>query len=93
MPGTEDGWEVRDPFRLAYAELVVKDRDREDWWYPEGDLEVRLKPLGEGRSQARRHPGGCPSTPNGWRAGGRWSAACTTCGRTSNCWASTGWSA
>ncbi|RPE41403.1 glycosyltransferase involved in cell wall biosynthesis [Streptomyces sp. Ag109_O5-1] len=51
VPGTEDGWEVRDPFRLAYAELVVKDRDREDWWYPEGDLEVRLEPLGEGRSR------------------------------------------
>ena len=51
VPGTEDGWEVPDPFRLAYAELVVKDRDREDWWYPEGDLEVRLKPLGDGRSQ------------------------------------------
>ncbi|MEU0968854.1 glycosyltransferase [Streptomyces sp. NPDC005917] len=51
VPGAEDGWEVRDPFRLAYAELVVKDRDREDWWYPEGDLEVRLRPLGEGRSQ------------------------------------------
>ncbi|MER7838863.1 glycosyltransferase family 2 protein [Streptomyces sp. NPDC096040] len=51
VPGIEDGWEVRDPFRLAYAELVVKDRDREDWWYPEGDLEVRLKSLGEGRSQ------------------------------------------
>ncbi|MFI6405025.1 glycosyltransferase family 2 protein [Streptomyces sp. NPDC050548] len=51
VPGTENGWEVPDPFRLAYAELVVKDRDREDWWYPEGDLEVRLRPLGEGRSQ------------------------------------------
>ncbi|MEU2426182.1 glycosyltransferase family A protein [Streptomyces sp. NPDC007851] len=51
VPGTEDGWEVRDPFRLAYAELVVKDRDREDWWYPEGDLTVELRPLGEGRSQ------------------------------------------
>ncbi|WP_406493153.1 glycosyltransferase [Streptomyces sp. NBC_01604] len=51
VPGTEDGWEVRDPFRLAYAELVVKDRDREDWWYPEGDLEVRLRPHGEGRSR------------------------------------------
>ena len=51
VPGAEDGWEVRDPFRLAYAELVVKDRDREDWWYPEGDLEVRLEPLGEGRSR------------------------------------------
>jgi glycosyltransferase involved in cell wall biosynthesis len=51
VPGMEDGWEVRDPFRMAYGELVVKDRDREDWWYPEGDLEVRLKSLGEGRSQ------------------------------------------
>ncbi|MFF4275979.1 glycosyltransferase family 2 protein [Streptomyces sp. NPDC001536] len=51
VPGAENGWEVGDPFRLAYAELVVKDRDREDWWYPEGDMEVRLKPLGEGRSQ------------------------------------------
>jgi glycosyltransferase involved in cell wall biosynthesis len=51
VPGTEDGWEVRDPFRSAYAELVVKDRDREDWWYPEGDLEVRLEPCGEGRSR------------------------------------------
>ncbi|WP_405690140.1 glycosyltransferase [Streptomyces sp. NBC_00057] len=51
VPGTEDGWEVRDPFRMAYAELIVKDRDRQDWWYPEGDLEVRLQPLGEGRSQ------------------------------------------
>ncbi|MDH6623616.1 glycosyltransferase involved in cell wall biosynthesis [Streptomyces sp. LBL] len=51
VPGTEGGWEVRDPFRLAHAELVVKDRDREDWWYPEGDLEVRLQPLGEGRSR------------------------------------------
>ncbi|MGY5008988.1 glycosyltransferase family 2 protein [Streptomyces sp. 900105755] len=51
VPGTEDGWEVRDPFRLAYAELVVKDRDRDDWWYPEGDLDVRLEPLGEGRSR------------------------------------------
>ncbi|GGW63875.1 glycosyltransferase family 2 protein [Streptomyces griseoloalbus] len=50
-PGTDGGWEVRDPFRMAYAELVVKDRDREDWWYPEGDLEVRLEPLGEGRSR------------------------------------------
>ncbi len=51
VPGTGGGWEVRDPFRLAYAELVVKDRDREDWWYPEGDLEVRLQPFGEGRSR------------------------------------------
>jgi glycosyltransferase involved in cell wall biosynthesis len=51
VPGTEDGWEVTDPFRRAYAELVVKDRDREDWWYPEGDPEVRLEPLGEGRSR------------------------------------------
>ncbi|MFJ3665342.1 glycosyltransferase family 2 protein [Streptomyces sp. NPDC090106] len=51
VPGTEDGWEVPDPFRLAYAELVVKDRDREDWWYPEGDLEVELRPLGDGRAQ------------------------------------------
>ncbi|MDN3022678.1 glycosyltransferase family 2 protein [Streptomyces sp. S.PB5] len=51
VPGTEDGWEVTDPFRMAYGELVVKDRDREDWWYPEGDLQVRLKSLGEGRSQ------------------------------------------
>ncbi|MEU5315811.1 glycosyltransferase family 2 protein [Streptomyces sp. NPDC021056] len=51
VPGTQDGREVRDPFRLAYAELVVKDRDREDWWYPDGELEVRLKPLGEGRSR------------------------------------------
>ncbi|MFG2589216.1 glycosyltransferase [Streptomyces sp. NPDC048438] len=51
VPGTEDGWEVRDPLRMAYAELVVKDRDREDWWYPDGDLEVRLQPLGEGRSR------------------------------------------
>jgi poly(ribitol-phosphate) beta-N-acetylglucosaminyltransferase len=51
VPGTEDGWEVRDPFRLAYAELIVKDRDREDWWYPEGELEVRLEPLGEGRAR------------------------------------------
>ncbi|MFF3191672.1 glycosyltransferase family 2 protein [Streptomyces misionensis] len=50
VPGAEDGWEVRDPYRLAYAELVIKDRDREDWWYPEGELEVRLEPLGEGRS-------------------------------------------
>jgi len=50
VPGAEDGWEVPDPFRLAYAELIVKDRDREDWWYPEGDLEVRLEPVGEGRS-------------------------------------------
>jgi glycosyltransferase involved in cell wall biosynthesis len=51
VPGTGDGWEVPDPFRLAYAELVVKDRDREDWWYPEGDLDMRLRPLGDGRSQ------------------------------------------
>ncbi|MFJ4686701.1 glycosyltransferase family 2 protein [Streptomyces sp. NPDC088789] len=51
VPGTEDGWEVRDPFRLAYAELVVKDRDRQDWWYPDGEMEVRLRPLGAGRSQ------------------------------------------
>ncbi|MEV0485749.1 glycosyltransferase family A protein [Streptomyces sp. NPDC050508] len=51
VPETEDGWEVPDPFRLAYAELVVKDRDREDWWYPEGDLDMRLRPLGDGRSQ------------------------------------------
>ncbi|MEU3519262.1 glycosyltransferase family 2 protein [Streptomyces sp. NPDC006654] len=51
VPGTEDGWEVPDPFRLAYAELVVKDRDREDWWYPEGELEVGLRPLGDGRGQ------------------------------------------
>ncbi|MEU0299312.1 glycosyltransferase family A protein [Streptomyces sp. NPDC006175] len=51
VPGAEDGFEVRDPLRMAYAELVVKDRDREDWWYPDGDLEVRLQPLGEGRSR------------------------------------------
>ncbi|MGC0376141.1 glycosyltransferase family 2 protein [Streptomyces sp. SAI-229] len=51
VPGAEDGYEVRDPFRLAYAEIVVKDRDREDWWYPEGDLEVRLEPAGDGRSR------------------------------------------
>jgi hypothetical protein len=51
VPATADGWEVRDPFRLASAELVVKDRDREDWWYPEGDLELRLLPIGQGRSR------------------------------------------
>ncbi|BBB00168.1 putative glycosyl transferase [Actinacidiphila reveromycinica] len=51
VPGTEDGWDVRDPFRLASAELVVKDRDRDDWWYPEGDLELRLLPAGQGRSR------------------------------------------
>ncbi|MEU9339112.1 glycosyltransferase family 2 protein [Streptomyces sp. NPDC048290] len=51
VPGTEGGWVVPDPFRHAYAELVVKDRDRGDWWYPEGDLEIRLDPLGEGRSR------------------------------------------
>ncbi|WP_329343444.1 glycosyltransferase family 2 protein [Streptomyces sp. NBC_00663] len=51
VPGAEQGWEVPDPFRLAYAELVVKDRDREDWWYPEGEMEVRLEPAGEGRSR------------------------------------------
>jgi glycosyltransferase involved in cell wall biosynthesis len=51
VPGAEGGWEVPDPFRLAYAELVVKDRDRDDWWYPEGDLEVRLQPVGDGRSR------------------------------------------
>jgi hypothetical protein len=51
VPATEDGWEVPDPFRLAYAELVVKDRDRQDWWYPQGDLEVRLRPLGDGKAQ------------------------------------------
>ncbi|NEB05670.1 glycosyltransferase family A protein [Streptomyces sp. SID13726] len=51
VPGTEGGWEVRDPFRLAYAELIVKDRDREDWWYPEGDLEIRPEPFGQGRSR------------------------------------------
>lgn len=51
VPVTADGWEVRDPFRLAYAELVVKDRDHEDWWYPEGDLGLRLVPAGEGRSR------------------------------------------
>ena len=42
---TRRAGDFRDPFRLAYAELIVKDRDREDWWYPEGDLEVRLEPL------------------------------------------------
>ncbi|NUP19502.1 MAG: glycosyltransferase [Streptomyces sp.] len=51
VPGAEKGWEVPDPFRLAHAELVVKDRDREDWWYPEGEMEVRLEPAGEGRSR------------------------------------------
>jgi glycosyltransferase involved in cell wall biosynthesis len=51
LPGADDGWEVTDPFRLAYAELVVKDRERKDWWYPEGDLEVRLEPLGDGRAR------------------------------------------
>ncbi|GGS36994.1 glycosyltransferase [Streptomyces griseoviridis] len=51
VPGGEDGYEVPDPLRHAYAEIVVKDRDREDWWYPEGDLEVRLEPAGEGRSR------------------------------------------
>lgn len=51
VPGTEDGRPVPDPFRLAYAELVVKDRDREDWWYPEGDLELRLVDDGDGRSR------------------------------------------
>ncbi|QIQ02966.1 glycosyltransferase family 2 protein [Streptomyces liangshanensis] len=50
VPGVAE-WEVRDPFAYAYADLVVKDRDREDWWYPEGDLDVRLEPLGGGRSQ------------------------------------------
>ncbi|MFF2331217.1 MULTISPECIES: glycosyltransferase family 2 protein [unclassified Streptomyces] len=51
VPGAGSGWEVRDPFRLAYAELVVKDRDREDWWYPDSELEVRLRPAGEGRAR------------------------------------------
>jgi hypothetical protein len=50
IPGVGE-WEVGDPFRRAYGELVVQDRDRGDWWYPEGDLEVRLEPLGDGRSQ------------------------------------------
>lgn len=50
VPGAEE-WEVSDPFAYAYADLIVKDRDREDWWYPEGDLDVRLEELGDGRSQ------------------------------------------
>jgi glycosyltransferase involved in cell wall biosynthesis len=49
VPGVNE-WEVGDPLRHAYGELVVKDRDRQDWWYPEGDLEVRCEPLGDGRS-------------------------------------------
>lgn len=69
VPGTEDGWEVPDPFRLAYAELVVKDRDREDWWYPEGDLEVRLEPSGAGRS--RLVASGRLLLDPEWLAGGR----------------------
>jgi glycosyltransferase involved in cell wall biosynthesis len=50
VPGVPE-WEVTDPFRQTYGELVVKDRDRQDWWYPEGDLEIRLESLGDGRSQ------------------------------------------
>jgi glycosyltransferase involved in cell wall biosynthesis len=50
VPGVGE-WEVTDPLRHAYGELVVKDRDRQDWWYPEGDLDVRLEPLGAGRTQ------------------------------------------
>jgi poly(ribitol-phosphate) beta-N-acetylglucosaminyltransferase len=50
VPGAGD-WEVGDPFRLAYGELVVRDRDRGDWWYPPGDAKVWLEPLGGGRSQ------------------------------------------
>ncbi|OIV38705.1 glycosyl transferase [Mangrovactinospora gilvigrisea] len=51
VPGTKEGWPVRDPFRLAYAEVVIKDRDRGDWWYPEGDLQPQLQPLSAGRWQ------------------------------------------
>jgi hypothetical protein len=50
IPGVGE-WEVSDPLRRAHGELVVQDRDRGDWWYPEGDLVVRLEPLGHWRSQ------------------------------------------
>ncbi|MCX4823047.1 glycosyltransferase [Streptomyces sp. NBC_01142] len=50
LPGVGD-WEVEDPMSHAYAEFIVKDRDREDWWFPEGELDIRLEPLGEGRSR------------------------------------------
>ena len=89
VPGAEKSGQVRDPFRLAHAELVVKDQDREDWWYPEGDLEIRLRPLGDGRSQLVAV--GRLSLDPERRAGVRWSAGFTTCGHTSDCWAWTGW--
>ncbi|WP_246143511.1 hypothetical protein [Actinacidiphila oryziradicis] len=65
VPGVPER-EVTDPFRQTYGELVVKDRDRQDWWYPEGDLEPagvagrRTQPGGRGGPDDHRfrHPGG-----------------------------------
>ncbi|MCX4823048.1 glycosyltransferase [Streptomyces sp. NBC_01142] len=42
---------VADPLSYAYGELIVHDRDRNLWWFPEGELVPRLESLGEGRSQ------------------------------------------
>lgn len=50
VTGVEE-WEVENPLHRAYGEFVVKDRDRNDWWFPEGELDIRLEPLGDGRSR------------------------------------------
>lgn len=50
IPGVGD-WEVEDPYAHAYGEFIVKDRDRQDWWFPDGELDIRLEQLGEGRSR------------------------------------------
>ncbi|OIV38063.1 hypothetical protein BIV57_07820 [Mangrovactinospora gilvigrisea] len=50
-PALREGWAVPEPLHRSFGELVVKDRDRGDWWYPldGGALAVRLDPAGEGR--------------------------------------------
>lgn len=49
IAGTEDGWEVPDPFTHAYGELLVHDTGGDQWWYPDAELTPRLEPLGGGR--------------------------------------------
>ncbi|GGW28321.1 hypothetical protein GCM10010381_10940 [Streptomyces xantholiticus] len=42
---------IADALSYAYGELLVHDRARNIWWFPQGDLVPRLEAIGDGLSQ------------------------------------------
>lgn len=52
LPGTDQGWPAGErPLAHTGAEVVVQDRERGDWWYPNGELVPWLRESGDGNGE------------------------------------------